>query len=337
MFIACPQCRYLVATDPRTQAAPARCSRCGAALQTADSTVSPASPTVDAAAPTGGGQSLASLLRRDDEPADARDDQTSSPAPTVTPEVAQDVAPTESTTAVAEPIAVELTERAPVLSEPGQEMSEQDNEATAATDAVADASDTSDAAELPNPAPSSPRAAAAPVRGALAPAFLRGRTATTAAPRGTPLWQWLLAGALLLSLLLQMLLADRARLAADAGWRPLLSTLCQTLGCSLPAWREPQAFVMLDRDVRPVPHVAGVLQARATFRNDARWSQPWPILLLTLKDADGRDLGARAITPAEYLRGSTAMSELAPGQSAQVAVTLREPSANVVAFSFDFR
>ncbi|GGD33281.1 hypothetical protein GCM10007235_01450 [Pseudoxanthomonas indica] len=155
--------------------------------------------------------------------------------------------------------------------------------------------------------------------------------------RGTSAWQWAAVIVLLLSLLLQMLLADRARLATDAAWRPLLTSICQMLGCSMPAWREPQAFVMLDRDVRPLPSVAGVLQARATFRNDARWSQPWPILLLTLKDADGRDLGARAITPAEYLRGSIAMTELAPGQSAQVSVDIREPSANVVAFSFDFR
>lgn len=287
MFIACPQCRYLVATDPRTQSAPARCTRCGAALQPDAEKISPTTPTADDAGVASGGQSLASLLRRDDEAADAPEILTST---------------------------VEVAESEPALSEPGQEMSVQDNEVVALAVAVA-----------------------APVRGARAPAFLRGRAATARTAPGTPPWQWLLAGALLLSLLLQMLLADRARLAADAGWRPLLSTLCQTLGCSLPAWREPQAFVMLDRDVRPLPNVAGVLQARATFRNDARWSQPWPILLLTLKDADGRDLGARAITPAEYLRGSTAMGELAPGQSAQVAVTLREPSANVVAFSFDFR
>lgn len=311
MFIACPHCRYLVATDPRTQSAPARCSRCGAALQPDDAAGLPTATTTDAAAMASGNQSLASLLRRDDAPVDAPVDS-----------------PDELTSTV------EVSEHAQVLSEPSQEMSAQDNEAPAAPAPVTDSHD--GAETLPPQAPAA-RASAAPVRSPRTPAFLRGRAATATTARGTPLWQWLLAGALLLSLLLQMLLADRARLAADAGWRPLLSTLCQALGCRLPAWREPQAFVMLDRDVRPLPNVAGVLQARATFRNDARWSQPWPILLLTLKDADGRDLGARAITPAEYLRGSTAMSELAPGQSAQVAVTLREPSANVVAFSFDFR
>lgn len=344
MFIACPQCRYLVATDPRTQSAPAHCPRCSAALSTGDGAALPAAEGTES--PTNaGGQSLASLLRRDESHADAKATGASEAAA---------VAVSATNAISAEQIAAsDLAAAAEPLSDDGQELSTLDNEVPAV--APADNASAQLAAAPVQEAhvegehvggeqvPADPIAAALPsagpakpLRGARAPAFLGGRSAAVAR-HGTPLWQWALLVVLLLSLALQILLADRARLAADAGWRPLLSSLCGVLGCSIPAWREPQAFVMLDRDVRPVPNLAGVLQARATFRNDARWSQPWPILLLTLKDADGRDLGARAITPAEYLRGSAAMTELAPGQSAQVAVNLREPSANVVAFSFDFR
>ena len=334
MFIACPQCRYLVATDPRTQSAPARCPRCSAALGAGDS--APLSASGDTQSPaSAGGHSLASLLRRDESPEQGEQ--------TAELETTSEAVSTSHDTPSESIVAVDPTPDSDPLSDDGQELSTPDNEAPVATSidtAPADAEEQSTPQTAPADAivaalPSAP--SIKPVRAARAPAFLGGRSSSTASRPGAPLWQWALLGVLLLSLALQMLLADRARLAADAGWRPLLSSLCGVLGCTIPAWREPQAFVMLDRDVRPVPNVAGVLQARATFRNDARWSQPWPILLLTLKDADGRDLGARAITPAEYLRGSAAMSELAPGQSAQVAVNLREPSANVVAFSFDFR
>lgn len=334
MFIACPQCRYLVATDPRTQSAPARCPRCSAVLDAGDSAPLPASGGTQSPA-SAGGHSLASLLRRDESP--EQGEQTAELEP------ASEAVSTSNDATPESIVAADPTPDSDPLSDDGQELSTSDNEAPVATlidIAPADAEEQS----TPQTAPADSIVAALPsapsikpVRAARAPAFLGGRSSSSASRQGAPLWQWALLVILLLSLALQMLLADRARLAADAGWRPLLSSLCGVLGCSIPAWREPQAFVMLDRDVRPVPNVAGVLQARATFRNDARWSQPWPILLLTLKDADGRDLGARAITPAEYLRGSTAMSELAPGQSAQVAVNLREPSANVVAFSFDFR
>ena len=99
---------------------------------------------------------------------------------------------------------------------------------------------------------------------------------------------------------------------------------------------------MLGRDVRPLRGTPGALQVQATFRNDARWSQSWPVLLLSLSDADGRVVGARAFRPDEYLdpsinEVSATQSVLAPGQSARVVLHLREPAANVVAFSFDFR
>ena len=45
----------------------------------------------------------------------------------------------------------------------------------------------------------------------------------------------LVAGSLLL--VLQVLLADRARLAADARTRPFMERACALLGCTLPPWR----------------------------------------------------------------------------------------------------
>ncbi len=180
-----------------------------------------------------------------------------------------------------------------------------------------------------------PAPATAPAAATHGPSFIR-RAHSRPMQAPTSRWQILAVLALALLLALQILLADRARLASDARWRPLLVSLCGVLRCELPPWREPSAFAMLDRDVRPLPGVPGTLQARATFRNDARWRQPWPRLLLTLRDADGRTLGARALEPAEYLDDGADPHGIAAGQSAQVSVRIREPSASVVAYSFDF-
>lgn len=157
------------------------------------------------------------------------------------------------------------------------------------------------------------------------------------APRdGQARWQWPLIALLALLLVLQVLLADRANLAADPRWRPLVETLCGALGCDLPPWHEPSAFTMLDRKVRPEPQLAGALRVDATFRNDARWPQAWPALQLALSDADGRVLGSRVFPPAEYL-GATPGTLLSPGQSAQITFLVQEPSPGTVAFSFEFR
>ena len=181
-------------------------------------------------------------------------------------------------------------------------------------------------------APSAPRR-----RGPHAPSFLHpDRHPPRPALRERRL---VLAGiaVLAVALVVQVLLADRARLAADARWRPIVGGLCSVVGCSLPPWREPAAFTMLERDVRAHPSAAGALRVSATFRNDARWPQPWPTLMLTLSDVDGRVVGARAFAPADYLDATAAGARLAPGQRASVALDVLEPAPDIVAFTFDFR
>ena len=178
-------------------------------------------------------------------------------------------------------------------------------------------------ASEPEPAP------AAATTASTGPAF----AAPTAAGRGR--WRWALIALLALLLGLQILLADRARLAADPGWRPVVERLCAVLGCTLPSWHEPTAFLMLDRQIRPAD-TPGALRVDATFRNDARWAQDWPALQLALSDADGRVLGSAVFTPEQYL-GAAPATRLAPGQSAQASFLVREPAPGTVAFSFEFR
>ncbi|MBB3797530.1 hypothetical protein FHY17_001758 [Xanthomonas arboricola] len=150
--------------------------------------------------------------------------------------------------------------------------------------------------------------------------------------------QWALLVGLVGLLALQIVIADRAQLAADARWRPLVSAACTVARCTLPAWREPAALTLLNREVRPLPGVPGVLQIQASFRNEARWAQAWPWLQLSLSDADGRVIGTRVLAPQEYLgQPPAAQDTLAPGQAVQVAFRVREPAASTAAFSFDFR
>lgn len=167
------------------------------------------------------------------------------------------------------------------------------------------------------------------------PSFVRGNTA---APRRRIAWPWYAASfALALVLVLQLLLAQRHELAADGRWRPALERVCGALSCELRPWREPQAFTMLQRSVQPSPSTPGALAVEANFRNDARWPQPWPTLLLSLSDVEGRQVGARAFAPVEYRKaGAHADALLAPGQTATVRLQLREPTPRVVAFTFDF-
>jgi hypothetical protein len=164
-----------------------------------------------------------------------------------------------------------------------------------------------------------------------APSFIRA-PAPTRSRRG----EWIALVVLLVVLVAQLVASQRAQLAADARWRPLVTAACETLGCRVPPWREPAAFSMLSRDVIAVPGRPGVLRVQASFRNDAAWAQPWPALVLTLSDANGRQLGARRFLPRDYLGNAPKDGLLVPGQAAQLAFAVDEPGAGVVAFDFRF-
>ena len=321
MFINCKHCGSLVATDPATDQPPERCPRCRGVLRSA-------SPPM----------SVASLLK--------------TPTPVVEEATTPREAPDASTSAAAEIPAHETPAAPPAPpreSPASPRVVPDDSIATPASkDVPAGTVGVDDTvADVIGTAHVDPPAIAEAPPPAIAPRPAATRTSPSFARRGAPgpldarmrrqhriLYGAVVALTLLLGL--QVLLADRARLASDPDWRPTLARLCGVLRCSLPPWREPTALTVLARDVRPDGARAGQLLATATFRNDARWAQAWPRLRLTLSDIDGRAVGTRVFTVQEYLLAAPAQPTLAAGDSAEARLQLVEPDARAVSFAFDF-
>ena len=305
MFVLCPHCQFLVGLESVNGQPPERCPRCHERLQPMDAVVKADAPP--------------------DPPAAAE------PMPAVVPEPSTDV---ESTAAEV----VASTDAAPhplLVAEDDAPVAAADTTAIAGANAgmaLADApvDDAPDAASAVERVPSGDDAI--PPAPAARPRSHGWRSAATR--RGLRLAS---VPVLVLVLVLQCLLVTRAQLASDARWRPLVTRVCDVLGCTLPAWHEPRAFTLLDRSVRPDPRRPGVLHVAAGFRNDANWPQAWPSLVLTLSDADGRIAGARAFTPNEYLASVPTQKTMASGQRARVVLDIVEPANGVVAFTFDFR
>ena len=328
MFVLCPNCQFLVAVDPASGLPPTHCPRCRGVL-IAD--VEP--PEIQAATPA--------------ELADRTDAASAGPMVPTIAAVEHEERITAEATAAAEPAAIEAADAealgdeakpdAAAAAAPMVEAEPLVDEATAEgaaapTGTVPVARTDAGAVDAPEPA------AAPPASPQPAPSF--ARPAHGPAPGATAARRWPHAGAiaaLALLLVAQILLADRDRLSADAQWRPALQAFCAALRCDLAPWREPSAITLLDRNVVPDPSHPGVLHVTASFRNDARWPQPWPRLVLTLSDVDGRVAGARAFEPAEYLGHAVTKNAIATGQTASIAMDIVEPAPRIVAFTFDFR
>ncbi len=232
---------------------------------------------------------------------------------------------------IADPVSGAQARELPVEGRPVEESGPVGDVVATAGQLAGHRSGPADARLVPSaPAYHAPTAVRAPtfVRRLGAPARVGGRR-----------WPGVLGVGLLGTLLvLQLALSQRAELASSERWRPLISKVCLVMRCDVPPWHEPAAYTMLARDVQPAAGEPGILQVRASFRNDARWPQPWPVLTLQLSDLNGLTVAARHLQPADYLRADTpSPARLAPGQSASVEFRVLEPATPIVAFDFDFR
>jgi hypothetical protein len=372
MFINCPYCRALIATDPATDLPPPLCPQClGPLRETGQADRTEATDEAPPAAALPLTQPQANRAHEDIGTANSRIviDDTADESLFATSTA---TSPDDSEEAIVAHISASADDDANLRMQPddmptapqafeGDAADTQaafaDNQTMLAQSADAamplpddgteiPASDNTEAAALvPSPSAATSTTATTPANrtaprrraGQATPSF--ARTGADGDDEHRPrVWPSIAAILALGALLaLQLLLADRARLATSAGWRPLLETLCGALGCTLPPWREPAAFTLLQRDVRQHPTVDGALRVSASFRNDARWPQPWPTLELTLSDVNGRAAGERRFEAREYLGGTPEQTLLASGETATVAMDILEPAAHIVAYDFRFR
>lgn len=320
MFKPCPNCGFLVALIAGREASQ-RCPRCGSAMLEDGEAIpagTPDAPATPARVPT---------PRHRHEPVHTE------------PAEARGTHPPSGRAATDPPDAT-----APADADGGRAANREATPAAGATDAAdpatrdafgpGDIADTDGTDGTPAP-PVAESAEPEPAPPAAAPSFMARRERARARRAGRR-WPWAVALPLLALLLgLQLLLSQRVELAQHAAWRPWVAATCGALGCDVPAWREPAAFAMLARNVRPHASRAGVLHVTTSLRNDARWPQPLPVVVLSLSDVDGRVLAARAVAPSDYARGTQRL--VAPGDSVDIAFDVREPSPRVVSFDFQLR
>ncbi|WP_430392369.1 zinc-ribbon and DUF3426 domain-containing protein [Dyella sp. 20L07] len=151
-------------------------------------------------------------------------------------------------------------------------------------------------------------------------------------------WPWVIASfLLLLGLGAQLAWAKRDALISDSTVGPMLRQFCASVGCQLPLVEDTSQLSMLARDVQSHPSVPGALLITANLRNDAPFAQPYPVVSITLSDANGKRLAMRRLRPSEYLGDSAVMQRgIAPGGSAALMLEVEDPDGKAVAFEFGF-
>jgi predicted Zn finger-like uncharacterized protein len=142
---------------------------------------------------------------------------------------------------------------------------------------------------------------------------------------------------LVAALAAQLAWAERVALVRDPATRAWAMHVCARMDCRLPPIRDPAQLELLSRDVRPDPDAAGALMITATLRNDARFRQPWPIVVVELTDLDNNVVAMRRFRPVEYMSDPARLAAgIAPGTTAAVAFEVADPGKRAVSFHFGF-
>jgi len=138
--------------------------------------------------------------------------------------------------------------------------------------------------------------------------------------------------ALVVAVVLQVryLLVDELYTIPEA--RPFISMFCDMAGCSAPVRADPGAIRIAQTRVDLHPDVPGAIRINVNLINQAPFAQPYPALQLTLSDTDGRIVGRRTYTPAEYLGTEGSGTLLDPRILAVASINLAYPNENAVGF-----
>jgi len=157
--------------------------------------------------------------------------------------------------------------------------------------------------------------------------------------RPSPNRGWWTATCLILLLLLggQVAWAERELLITQPTTGHWLRAGCAALRCTLPLVAAPGRLQVVDSNVQGYPGTAHALLISARIRNTAAFAQPYPVLAVTLSDADGKRLAMRRLRPREYQDDAQALRRgLEPGESSVLMLEVVDPGDRAVEFELGF-
>jgi len=118
---------------------------------------------------------------------------------------------------------------------------------------------------------------------------------------------------------------------------PVAKQLCERLGCELIRDHSVASIVVLNRDVRDHPGFYNVLLVNVTIENQSTQVLPYPVILLSLFDTNGRISGYRQISPQEYLGENTVVEAgMRPSEPTHLVLEVTGSTDTAVSFEIGF-
>ena len=149
---------------------------------------------------------------------------------------------------------------------------------------------------------------------------------------------WGTGVAILLTIfIIQYSYSMRDDLARYPELRPWVQKMCEFAHCDMPMQQNVDLIKLTHRDITIHPRVKGALLINAVFVNNASYTQPFPLMQITLSDMSGRVIAKRRFQPAEYLDADINLRRgMMPNNPVQIVLEIADPGKDAVNFEFNF-
>ncbi|MCP3670204.1 MAG: DUF3426 domain-containing protein [Gammaproteobacteria bacterium] len=141
---------------------------------------------------------------------------------------------------------------------------------------------------------------------------------------------------LLLLALSQLSWFGRDKLMHYPEGRMLLKNTCNFIGCELPTIRAPEQIQVLSRSITSHPQMENALLIQLTIGNKANFSQPYPVLQISLYSSEELLVVQRRFKPGEYMTYNNPSMQLDPGKALYLELEINDPGKDVTGFKLEF-
>ncbi len=119
----------------------------------------------------------------------------------------------------------------------------------------------------------------------------------------------------------------------------LVELVCWVTGCELSNQAKLDNLVVIRRDVYSHPKVDNALVINIVFQNIAEVEQPYPVLVISMSDLNGKVVARRDFLPNEYLNTADigSISDIAPLETIDLSLEVMDPGDDARSFELDFK
>ncbi len=147
-------------------------------------------------------------------------------------------------------------------------------------------------------------------------------------------WLSLLSVLLLITAILQAIYYMRTKIAAEyPQFKPVLVQACAQLNCKIDLPRNLNFITISDSDMQESDEYESIVNFSSIIINNAKYTQAYPIIKLTLTNADDAAVIEKLIRPAVYLIAKTAIkSGFTSGKELDIKIAIQIKEASVAGY-----